>query len=618
MLSHMRMLHFRSSFQFKLLTVFTLITGLASIIVTSLYIFTEFKEYRDNVSSQLNLRAEHLAEMIRLPLYAENRPVLQQIVEETAHIPEMQAVIISDRAGNILASVQQSISNKNTGVIRATASVQNSRLSDSPVSAITGGGEPAAELIGTIHLERGTEDLTRMFHKLMVVSISLAIGFWLSVSLLCYFVLKKVSKSFNALMQGIHTMKGGDLTARIDVVSDDEPGMVARAFNDLAVTLHRRDEENEQLHQDLQDREQKLKELLTTTERDTRTRLSMAAANAFLFAWDIDLATGTISYSDGVERVFDTDTLNSDFYDVRKLASHIHEQDYARIEALDLSGISFDEQFRIKSPDGIFVWIEIHGKAVYGRHGEPARVVGIGQNITERKQLEVAQRRVNAMAQDMAFAEERERYRIAGELHDQVGPNLLLCLMKLDTLRSLLPDDANDDQIEPIEQIIDATIKEIRSLTFQLRPPILSTAGLVPALKWLSNEFQDKYGLEVTITDTVIQPQMAIEIRSTLFQIVREALLNVVKHAGTKKATVSIEQKAGVFIVTVQDNGIGFDPKLKLIPKNDTQGFGMFSIGQKMEHIGGSILFDSTPGVGTLVTISVPEGTVSDAHGESQ
>ena len=614
---HMRALHFRTSFQFKLLAIFTLITGLASIIITTLYIITESKHFRDNISSQLNLRAEHLAETIHIPLYAENRLALQQIAEGTAHIPEIQAVIISDRAGKILASTQKSVTSKNADLIRATAFVQNGRLASSPDSAIIEGSEPAAELLGKVYLERGTEDLIRRIHELVIISISLAIGFWLAVSLLCYLVLKKVSKSFNALMQGVHTIKGGDLSSRIEVVSDDEPGMVAHAVNELATSLQQRDIENQQLHQNLRDREQSLKELLAITERDTRIRLSMASANAFLFAWDIDLKTGMVSYSDGAEHILEAITVTDYFSNVRKLALHIHKQDLDRIGPFDARKVSHDEQFRIKGPNDTYVWLEVHGKVIYDSQGEPFRVVGIGQNITERKQYEIAQKRVNALAQDLALAEQRERYRIAEELHDQVGPNLLFCSMKLSSLHSMLPDDTVNDQIEPIEQMIGSCIQDLRSLTFQLRPPILSTAGLVPALKWLASEIQEKYGIDIVITGASAHHQMNIDTRATLFQTVRELLLNVIKHAGTQRASITVEHNAEAIIVKVKDDGIGFDPAVKLIPKSEIQGFGMFNIGQKIVHLGGTIEFDSKPGLGTLVTITVPERKIPESSGEA-
>ncbi len=614
---HMRTILFRSSFQFKLLFIFTLLTGLCSVSVTSLHIVFEIAEYRRNISEKLQLESHHLAETIRLPLYAENRATLQQFAEKALHIPEVRAVMISNGAGKVLAVAQLPVIDTKTETIKVEADIHGTGMASSPDSAISGGSDPTAALIGKVRLERGTDDLSRRIHRLVLVSSGIALAFWLTVSLLCHLALRKVTRSFKTLMHGIATMQGGDMSSRIEVVSDDEPGIAANAFNELAVSLHRRDEENQQLHQELRDREQHLKLLLEITERDTRIRLSMASANAFLFAWDIDLTTKIISYSDGVEHVFDTEILKDDFYDLKKLASRIHEKDLVRLRSFDSGAVSLDEQFRIKVIDESYIWVEIHGKIIYEDQGKPVRVVGIGQNITERKQLEVAQRRVNALAQDLALAEERERYRIAEELHDEVGPNLLFCLIKLESLRSMSPDQAYYDQIEPIEDIISLSIEELRSLTFQLRPPILSTAGFMPALKWLVNEFHDKYGIEVSIAATTTEHQMDIECRSTLFQVVRETLVNIIKHAGTKQAAISIEKSAGKIIVTVQDHGIGFDPAVKLIPKSDTQGFGMFNIGQKIEHIGGSIVFDSRPGAGTLVTITVPERITAGNTGDT-
>jgi signal transduction histidine kinase len=611
----------RSSLLAKIFSVFTLLTAIIFTVLCSLYMVIQVKEKKAYLAKNLGQETRNLAELIRLPLYAENQDILRREAENAFRLPEMRAVVITSAYGKVLVNLHSSAQVEADGIISSTEPVFSGNHSLSVEETLVGNTDPKPVLIGSVRLDRATSDLSRDIRHFVVYSAGLALICWLAMLGAFYLILCKFTASFNELMHGLDHMLHGDYSTRIRIVSHDEPARAAHALNILAEKLHDRDVETLRLNNKLRESEQNLKTLLANSVRDTQVRLSMASTNALLFAWDIDLATGTISYSDGVECAFNSDSLSEDFFVLWKFTVHIHDEDLDRVKQLAARATSnagpIDGQFRVNVSGDHYIWIEVHGKVICNSQGAPVRVVGIGQNISERKRLEVAQRRVNALAQDLAVAEERERYRIAEELHDQVGPNLLLCMMKLDSLHTQLPDDRYNDTIESIENILGGSIQEIRSLTFQLRPPILSTAGFTPALKWLASEFREKFGLEVTITDNTVQLLMDFGTRSTLFQVVRELLLNVVKHAGTNQVTITIDQNSGNIIVRVRDEGLGFDPESKLVPKSDTQGFGMFNIRQKIEHVGGSIWFDSRPEAGTLVTVTVPERDISESAGES-
>ncbi len=251
MLPYMRPLDFRSSFQYRLFRVFTLLTALIAIVFLTVYVTIEIRNQRAHISAQLHLQAQHLAETIRLPLYAENRAVLQQFAEGSVHqISGLRGVVITSGNGKVLTNLQ--LPGSKADVIEETVEVRSDVLTTSPESAISGGTEPGPTLIGRVSLKRSTEDLHLMSYRLVAISCALAVGFWLTVSLICYLVLRRVTKSFNALMQGIHTMQSGDLSARINVVSDDEPGRAASAVNDLANALEARTIELENANQELE------------------------------------------------------------------------------------------------------------------------------------------------------------------------------------------------------------------------------------------------------------------------------------------------------------------------------------------------------------------------------
>jgi signal transduction histidine kinase len=246
----------------------------------------------------------------------------------------------------------------------------------------------------------------------------------------------------------------------------------------------------------------------------------------------------------------------------------------------------------VRDQDGATAAAALNGGAVVPRKAE--------------KNLRPPRRKTRDIAFELQLAEERERCRIAGELHDRVAPNLLLSRMKIDALSSLISSKQGASAIEAIDALLAQAILDIRSLTFQLRPPILANRGLSAALIWLAEEFRDKYGLVVTMEGDSKAKPLRYEIRSTLFQVVRELIYNIVKHAGTKRAVVVVRQNSAEISVTVSDEGTGFDVATVFEAGAQPPGYGLSNIKQKVEYFNGQLVFDTAPGCGTRVTVTLP------------
>lgn len=253
MSSYTRWSNFHTSFQFKLFSIFTLLTFLIACLLSTLYTVSEIRKTRRFATEQLQLRTEQLADSVRLPLYAENRDMLRRLAEQAAQAPEIRAVVISAPDGRVLADVHFPSHfpghSTPTEVISQTVEVRSSLLVDSIESSMAGGRDTYAALLGTVRMEQGTADLSRAIQQVIVLSVSMAIVFWLTVTVLCYLVLRQLTRSFNALVHGINAMQG-DFTSRIDIESDDEPGRAARAINNLASALQQRGEENNRLQEE--------------------------------------------------------------------------------------------------------------------------------------------------------------------------------------------------------------------------------------------------------------------------------------------------------------------------------------------------------------------------------
>jgi PAS domain S-box-containing protein len=229
------------------------------------------------------------------------------------------------------------------------------------------------------------------------------------------------------------------------------------------------------------------------------------------------------------------------------------------------------------------------------------------RKVTERTvELALAHEEMKKVSFELIWAEEKERERIAAELHDQVGQSLLLAKMKLDALEDKLSDDSLLTYAVEAASLIDTSIQDIRSLTFRMRPPILDTAGIATSLEWLCSSISHDYNLQVDFADDGHPKPLSVEMRYSLYQAVRELLLNVVKHAGTETAQLSITTDNHTLVVHVADNGVGFSHPDAILKHVNNGGYGLYNVKQRIEQMGGRFAVESTPGTGTSVTLRVP------------
>ncbi len=220
--------------------------------------------------------------------------------------------------------------------------------------------------------------------------------------------------------------------------------------------------------------------------------------------------------------------------------------------------------------------------------------------------LTLAHEQMKKISFELVWAEERERERIAGELHDCVGQSLLLAKMKLDALAESLSSDANGGYAEEAAALVQTSIHSIRTLTFRMRPPVLDTAGIETSLEWLCSSVTNDYNLPVVFSSNCqSKPLLSPEARYSLYQAVRELLLNIVKHAKAENAGLSIKTDMNTIAVTVVDNGIGINQPDSIL-KHANNGYGLFNVRLRVQQMGGTFSVESAPGSGTSVTLIVP------------
>jgi PAS domain S-box-containing protein len=233
------------------------------------------------------------------------------------------------------------------------------------------------------------------------------------------------------------------------------------------------------------------------------------------------------------------------------------------------------------------------------------------ENITDRKKTESKildyQKRLRSLASQLSLAEERERKRIATEMHDRLGQTLVACQMKLCELKS--KKHTNGELMRGINKscvLLDQLINEIRALTFQLSSPLLYQFGIVAALQQLTEEFQKQYGIKIKFHDDGQPKSLNMDVSILLFQMVRELILNIVKHAQAQQAMLYFQRSNEQLHITVEDDGVGFEVSEMHSDHRISKGYGLFSIQERLFHIGGQITIRSEPNHGTCIIISVP------------
>lgn len=231
------------------------------------------------------------------------------------------------------------------------------------------------------------------------------------------------------------------------------------------------------------------------------------------------------------------------------------------------------------------------------------------QKVSERT-AELAQRatQLRALAGELTLSEQRERRRMARVLHDHLQQLLVGAKFRA-TILGRAGDDVVRRGAAEIESLLDESINTSRSLTAELSPPILHDGGLADGLEWLARWMADKHGLTVDLSAEANLPPIEEDVKILLFESVRELLFNAVKHGRVRSASVNLRRiDTGELQVTVSDRGPGFDPR-KVRPAGEMGGgFGLFSIRERLDLIGGRMAIDSTPGHGSRVVLTALPG----------
>jgi len=232
-------------------------------------------------------------------------------------------------------------------------------------------------------------------------------------------------------------------------------------------------------------------------------------------------------------------------------------------------------------------------------------------------ELEYRTMQLSRMASDLTLAEQNAREQIAKTLHDGLQQLLVIVSLNLqqqakrDTEGGVAPSEA----LAQAKQHLDEAITAARSLNFELFPPVLQHSGLPTAMTWLAHWTQSKYGLKVIVRADPQADSARKDVRTLIFESVRELLFNAVKHAKVDRVALDLTLDADdTLCITVTDQGIGFDPaSLDDRSKDSEVGWGLFSIRERVALLGGRLDIESAPGKGTRFRLIAPRGAAQPA-----
>lgn len=369
---------------------------------------------------------------------------------------------------------------------------------------------------------------------------------------------------------------------------------------------------NERLKLEIDER-RRFEEELRCSERKYR----IVAENTYDWEWWRDTDGRFIYSSPSCEGIVQH-TAEEFLADPDLLLRIIHPDDrpgfVAHLNTLETGPKSGEIEFRIVRPDGSFRWLSHACLPVLDENGRPGGRRGSNRDITERKRdaeaLRESESRLRRLSSQIMTAQETERRRISRELHDDLGGALAVLKLRMSFIeKSLRPDQAGlREESRQIREHIDQIIDNVARISRDLSPSILEDLGLVPALRRLIENFGKAHEMEVASDLAGLDAPLSKNAQFMLYRILQEALTNIGKHSRAKNASIVIRQENDRLLVSVDDDGCGFDAGAKDTERAAEKGMGLDTMKERARILGGTLDISGRAGLGTRITLVIPAG----------
>jgi len=369
---------------------------------------------------------------------------------------------------------------------------------------------------------------------------------------------------------------------------------------------------------DIEDRK-RAEEALRSTEREQRSiaaqlereraRLLEAQEVAKLGSWEAELQSLNVSWSEQTHRIFETNPAR--FHPTRPtFREFIHPEDRAKVDAAFVASLDKRSpstvEYRIVMPDGRVKIVEERWQAFHDEAGNPVRVAGTCRDITERVRAEEELRRLSGQ---LLRLQDEERRRIARELHDSTGQDLVALATTLSELHASIPSSARSlrNLASQSQALADQCVREVRTLSYLLHPPMLDEAGLEDAVRHYAAGFAERTGIKVELQLSSGFGRLKPDIEVALFRVVQESLTNIQRHSGSLRAKIRMDRNQEQLALEVSDSGRGNsgDRRSQDVELPFRPGVGLASMHERVKLIGGRLAIESSS-TGTTVRVTIP------------
>ena len=383
----------------------------------------------------------------------------------------------------------------------------------------------------------------------------------------------------------------------------DERGNVVKWFG-VSIDI----EDSRRAEEALRSSEREQRHISKQLERE-RTRLVEAQEVAKMGSWEADLQSLNVIWSEQTHRIFETDP--SRFHPTRpKFREFIHAEDRAKVDAAFVASLDKRSpctvEYRIVMPDGRVKILEERWQAFHDEEGKPIRVAGTCRDITERVRAEEELQRLSGQ---LLRLQDQERRRIARDLHDSTGQDLVALATTLSQLHASIPSPSRKLRklASQCQALADQCIREVRTLSYLLHPPMLDEAGLEDAIRDYASGFTERTGIEVEVEISPRLGRMIPDVEVALFRVVQESLTNIQRHSGSPQARIRIDRDPAKITLEIGDKGSGISGNLRRRKAESPfgPGVGIPSMHERVKLIGGHLEIESSDS-GTTVRVTIP------------
>jgi len=345
-------------------------------------------------------------------------------------------------------------------------------------------------------------------------------------------------------------------------------------------------------------------------EKELTQKVLKGAEIAHFGFIDWNLATNEMSLSQQANEIYgiSEEHLNHAAF----ISKIVHPADVMLVNAnieLALQGVKdYNIDHRIVRPDGSIKWVNACYELYRDEAGKPVRMFGTILDITDNKdaelQIKTYNEQLRLLTNHLQNIREEERSRIGREIHDELGQQLTAIKMDVSWIQKNTTDkkEAISIKLKNIIALLDGSNQSVRKILSELRPGILDNNGLPEAMEWHAKQFTATTNIPVVITNSETDLKLHEDIATCVFRIFQESLTNIMRYAQAKNVLISLNVIDKKIIMTIEDNGIGFDTRSVQSRKT----FGILGMRERVRSLDGVFELISTPGKGTKISISLP------------